>query len=559
MRLLGGKRCKRCGGPHSSRPFTLLALGLLTIYGPALRSGFDLAPGDAGDARIMIFLLESTWRALLAGRSPLSPPMFFPVPGVLGYTDAHLLWVPIYGAFRLAGLAPMRAFSALFVVLSAFGFLCAWRLLQRVLGLASAAAAVGAFLFVFSNALTIKLGHGQMIGVAILPAILLLLHAAWARGRPWLAAAAGVLTGLLAATSYEVAWFFLFLGALATLLGLLAWPDFRAALRQPALRRVGIGFGAGLAVGLMPFCVIYGPQILSGRHRAPGDAELLSPVPVGPAEPRRQPSGVQGPARAGSGCRTDDSDTDAERFMGSSVPVWALAAAGLGLLWRGRRRASMPRRALLAGGGGGDPLHGTRVQARPPHLALDRRVLRQCRGRQRSAPPSAPRSWRCCRSPPAPGWHWMRYSRGRGARSDDGRSWSRPSCCCRSRRCWNRCGTPRRTACRRRGRRRWWQGLPAPPARCSVFGLAPQPPGARPWWKLQSDALMFSLHWRLPTVNGNSSWTPPGWGLRQPASADYAAALAGWVRGHRLGPAFCAFRADQRRWLDPSELARLLD
>ena len=46
--------------------FALLALGLLTIYGPALRTGFDLAPGDAGDARIMIFLLESTWRALLA-------------------------------------------------------------------------------------------------------------------------------------------------------------------------------------------------------------------------------------------------------------------------------------------------------------------------------------------------------------------------------------------------------------------------------------------------------------------------------------------------------------
>ncbi len=102
-------------------------------------------------------------------------------------------------------------------------------------------------------------------------------------------------------------------------------------------------------------------------------------------------------------------------------------------------------------------------------------------------------------------------------------------------------------------------GLPSPPAWCRAFGLAPQPPGGRPWWKLQSDALMFSLHWRLPTVNGNSSWTPPGWGLRRPASPGYTAALAGWVRGHRLGPAFCAFQADQRRWLDRAELARLLD
>ncbi|MGH7212462.1 MAG: hypothetical protein ACREF1_13490, partial [Acetobacteraceae bacterium] len=102
-------------------------------------------------------------------------------------------------------------------------------------------------------------------------------------------------------------------------------------------------------------------------------------------------------------------------------------------------------------------------------------------------------------------------------------------------------------------------GLPAPPATCRVFGLAPQSPGARRWWELQSDALMFSLHWRLPTVNGNSSWTPPGWGLPQPESPHYAAALAEWVHGHRLAPIFCAFRADQRRWLDPEQLARLLD
>ena len=101
-------------------------------------------------------------------------------------------------------------------------------------------------------------------------------------------------------------------------------------------------------------------------------------------------------------------------------------------------------------------------------------------------------------------------------------------------------------------------GLPAPPAGCRVFGFAPQPPGRRPGWMMQSDALMLSLHWRLPTVNGNSSWTPPGWELLEPASPGYAGDLRAWVDGHRLADEFCAYREDERRWLDAAALRRLL-
>ena len=100
-------------------------------------------------------------------------------------------------------------------------------------------------------------------------------------------------------------------------------------------------------MGLVPFGVIYGPQILTGRHRAPGDASFYRPflsdlLNLGGNHP------VYGGLLARFGLPYHDPDTDAERFMGSSVPVWALAAAGFWLLWRGRRWASMPRRALLA-------------------------------------------------------------------------------------------------------------------------------------------------------------------------------------------------------------------
>ena len=118
-----------------------LLLAALTVCRPILASGFNLAPGDEGDGRIMVFLLESTWRALLAGHSPLSPPMFAPYPGVLGFTDAHLLWVPGYGALRLLGLDPVRAYSAIILAVLAWGLLTCWDLLRRV-GLAAWPAAV---------------------------------------------------------------------------------------------------------------------------------------------------------------------------------------------------------------------------------------------------------------------------------------------------------------------------------------------------------------------------------------------------------------------------------
>ena len=142
-------------------PLIAIAIGLATVYGRTIRYALQRGPGDNGNSRIMLFLIESTWRALLALRSPLSPPMFFPVKHVLGYTDAHLLWVPLFGLLHATGLDLVQAFTATFLVLTCFGLLCWWWLLRSAFGLSSWAAAMGGFSLAFSNALTIKLGQGR--------------------------------------------------------------------------------------------------------------------------------------------------------------------------------------------------------------------------------------------------------------------------------------------------------------------------------------------------------------------------------------------------------------
>ena len=105
-----------------------------------------------------------------------------------------------------------------------------------------------------------------MIGVTMLPLILLLMHRGFARMRAGWIIAAGVLTGLLAATSYIVTWFFLLHRRRRGGDRPVAIADFRAAFRAghaPRPRRRLLG----LVVGLIPFALIYGPMIATGERR----------------------------------------------------------------------------------------------------------------------------------------------------------------------------------------------------------------------------------------------------------------------------------------------------
>ncbi len=76
---------------------------------------------------------------------------------------------------------------------------------------------------------------------------------------------------------------------------------------------------------------------------------------------------------------------------------------------------------------------------------------------------------------------------------------------------------------------------PTPPPSCRSFALAAhQPEPGRKWFALPSDAMMLALHWRIPTLNGNSSWWPPGWDMLFIHRPGYTEALQSWVTQNRL-------------------------
>jgi hypothetical protein len=95
----------------------------------------------------------------------------------------------------------------------------------------------------------------------------------------------------------------------------------------------------------------------------------------------------------------------------------------------------------------------------------------------------------------------------------------------------------------------WIDAVPAPPAGCRVFYVAPNagPPG-RSGAQHQDDAMLFAEIRDIPTVNGFSSWFPDGWALDDPAAPGYPAAVRDWAQRHDISTGLCGLEPRAGRW-----------
>jgi hypothetical protein len=247
-----------------------------------LLTGFDKIIGDAGDARLDIFLRENFLQFLRGQAEFLSPPMFFPIKGTFGYSDAYLLDALIYVPLRVVGFDPFLTFELLCIGTSLVGFVSTNILLTRFGGVRQPLAALAATIFVFSNALYISMGHPQLYEVNIAPLVaILFLEAARSRtSHPIRSTTAGFLGGLVLAllfsTGYYVAWYFTFLSGIVLVsaaivrFGLRPLSILRARIYLALVWRnlsIGVAGAVGFAIGAIPFWKIYAPIVaqFSGR------------------------------------------------------------------------------------------------------------------------------------------------------------------------------------------------------------------------------------------------------------------------------------------------------
>ena len=134
-------------------------LGTAAWHRPLFASGFDRIPGDRGDPRFYVYVLEH-WHQVFRGQAELlSPGMFYPVKGTLAWAETMLFHALPYSGLRSAGMDMFSALAVPLVLFSFLNYVACFFLLRRVLGLNAVASVAGAMFFAFNSPRFNHAGH----------------------------------------------------------------------------------------------------------------------------------------------------------------------------------------------------------------------------------------------------------------------------------------------------------------------------------------------------------------------------------------------------------------
>ena len=249
--------------------------GLLAFHRATLLSGFDIVQADVGDSRLVVFLLEHWHRVLGWDAEWTSPSMFYPVKGVLGYTEMLFGTGVLHALFRTVGMGLFQATNATIVVLSLLAYVCSYWLLRRVLKASVFGGIVGAFFFAFAYPKFAQLGHLQLRFDFFQPLALGVIAPAFLETRAMrpreLATRASIFVALVclaASTAFYNAWFFVFFVGLSAVVAVSSRTVRNlVVMRLHEARRV---WWIPLVLGgvlLAPFLIIYLPALKLGSQR----------------------------------------------------------------------------------------------------------------------------------------------------------------------------------------------------------------------------------------------------------------------------------------------------
>ena len=235
--------------------------------------------GDWIDPYFINFLLEHWYSSVRHLTDPMSPPMFFPVRGTLGYSHGLVLFAPFYLLVRPFA-HPFQAYSLALCLVMLTGIVSLYAILRKFLALSFLESSLlTAFFATSANVVSGILGvWSQRASVFLIPPILLLLLGAirMADGRPKLvlSALAGLLTTSLFIHDFYTAQFALLFAALALAAAVLIERP-RGAARVWDLRTSWrAAFVAGALVGAVAFLAIYLP--VYREHPTFPESELLN-------------------------------------------------------------------------------------------------------------------------------------------------------------------------------------------------------------------------------------------------------------------------------------------
>ena len=197
-------------------------------------------PHDAVDPILNTWILWWNTQAVPLTAAWWSPPIFFPAPGALAFSEHLLGLYPVTTPLQALGLSPLTTYNIVFLVSFPAAACATYWLCLRLTGHRPAAFLAGLY-FGFAPYKADQLAHLQVLCVYGLPLVLLSLHAYWqSKQSRWLVLFGAAWLLLAASCGY-----YLFYASLLIVMWLVWFGRSRAALPLVA-RASGVWLAASL-------------------------------------------------------------------------------------------------------------------------------------------------------------------------------------------------------------------------------------------------------------------------------------------------------------------------
>jgi len=153
-------------------PLTLgLSMTIVAYYG----GNFSNLPGDLGDTRFNLFILEHCFQYFTGSVDEFwNAGFMYPEAEVISLSDNLLGSAPIYALFRLLGYDIFTAFQGWAITLALLNYIAAFLLIQY-LSKKTWFAGIAAFIFAFSIGLAAQMNHAQTFPRFAIPLVFLFL------------------------------------------------------------------------------------------------------------------------------------------------------------------------------------------------------------------------------------------------------------------------------------------------------------------------------------------------------------------------------------------------
>lgn len=254
------------------------ALTLLIYFRQFWQSGARKVYADMADGQLLLALNEHWYRFLQGKEGWFETSFYYPAQGVLGYSDTFLMTGLLHALWRAAGADPYLSFQLSQFFLAALGFAGMFLWLRRFRALAFPFALFGAVLLILSSPafFVARNSHIQLQSAWLIPWLIIGLELIWRHSlenprRLFLSfTLTAVLYGLLAYSTFYIAWFALLYGLifLAVATVSIGWREClrRLRVRLPAWPYLLPGLLAITAWGIL-FLATYLPVRLDQGPR----------------------------------------------------------------------------------------------------------------------------------------------------------------------------------------------------------------------------------------------------------------------------------------------------